>query len=96
MEFSRTGNTPVAILHPGIDFDGLDELQPRKEDYMNKLQMKGNWNIAKGKLKQKWASLTDNDLSYQEGQEDELIGRIQKRTGESREAIERAIDEAFD
>ena len=62
---------------------------------MNKLQMKGNWNIAKGKLKQKWANLTDNDLNYEEGQDDELIGRIQKRTGQTKEAIERAIDEAF-
>ena len=40
--------------------------------------MKGNWNIAKGKLKQKWAKLTDNDLEFVEGQEDELVGRIQK------------------
>jgi len=63
---------------------------------MNKLQMKGNWNIAKGKLKQKWASLTDNDLRYEEGQDDELIGRIQKRTGQTREDVERAIDEAFE
>ena len=63
---------------------------------MNKLQMKGNWNIAKGKLKQKWASLTDNDLRYEEGQDEELIGRIQKRTGQTREAVEKAIDEAFD
>jgi len=56
--------------------------------------MKGNWNITKGKLKQKWASLTDNDLRFEEGKEDELFGRIQKRTGETREAIEKAIDEA--
>ncbi len=63
---------------------------------MNKLQMKGNWNIAKGKLKQKWASLTDNDLRFEEGQDEELIGRIQKRTGQTREAVERAIDEAFE
>jgi uncharacterized protein YjbJ (UPF0337 family) len=58
---------------------------------MNKLEMKGNWNVTKGRLKQKWADLTDDDLQYIEGQEDELLGRIQKRTGESREAIERAI-----
>jgi uncharacterized protein YjbJ (UPF0337 family) len=63
---------------------------------MNKLQIKGNWNISKGKLKQKWASLTEDDLRFEEGQEDELIGRIQKRTGETREEVERAIHEAFD
>ena len=61
---------------------------------MTKLEMKGNWNIAKGKLKQKWAQLTDDDLQYVEGSEDELVGRIQKRTGESREAVEKALREA--
>jgi uncharacterized protein YjbJ (UPF0337 family) len=61
---------------------------------MNKLQLKGDWNIAKGKLKQRWARLTDDDLSYQEGMENELVGRIQKRTGETREAIEKAVEEA--
>ncbi len=60
---------------------------------MNKLQIKGNWNIMKGKLTQKWADLTDDDLQYVEGKEDELIGRIQKRTGESREAVEQALKE---
>lgn len=60
---------------------------------MNKLQIKGDWNITKGKLKQKWAKLTDNDLQFVAGQEDELIGRIQKSTGETRENIERALRE---
>ena len=63
---------------------------------MNKLQAKGNWNIAKGKLKQKWAKLTDDDLTYEEGQDNELIGRIQKRTGETREAVEKAFHEALE
>jgi len=58
---------------------------------MNKLQIKGNWNIAKGKLKQRWADLTDDDLEYIEGKEDELVGRIQRRTGETREAVESAL-----
>lgn len=58
---------------------------------MNTLEMKGNWNITKAKLKQKWAKLTDDDLQYSEGKQDELVGRIQKRTGESREAVEKAI-----
>jgi uncharacterized protein YjbJ (UPF0337 family) len=61
---------------------------------MNKLEMKGNWNIAKGKLKQRWGKLTDSDLQYREGQEAELVGRIQKRTGETKEAVEKALDEA--
>ena len=60
---------------------------------MNTLVIKGDWNIAKGKLKQKWADLTDDDLQYLEGEQEELLGRIQKRTGETREAIENAIQE---
>jgi uncharacterized protein YjbJ (UPF0337 family) len=58
---------------------------------MNKLEIKGDWNILKGHLKQKWAELTDDDLVYIEGQRDELLGRIQKRTGETREALESSI-----
>ena len=58
---------------------------------MTKLEIKGDWNIVKGKLKQKWASLTDDDLQYVEGLQEELLGRIQKRTGETREAVEDAI-----
>lgn len=59
--------------------------------HMNTLEIKGDWNIIKGSLKQKWASLTDDDLQYLDGKQDELLGRIQKRTGESREAVEKAI-----
>ncbi len=62
---------------------------------MNQLEIKGDWNLAKGKLKQKWAKLTDNDLTLIEGRQDELIGRIQKRTGETKEAIEKAITDSF-
>ena len=50
-------------------------------------KVKGNWNITKGKIKQRWGELTDDDLDYLEGQEDELLGRIQKRTGESKEQV---------
>ena len=50
-------------------------------------KLKGNWNFIKGNLKQKWANLTDDDLLYEEGKEDELIGRIQQRTGEAKETI---------
>ena len=60
---------------------------------MTTLEMKGDWNITEGKLKQKWAKLTDSDLEYTEGKQDELLGRIQKRTGQSREAVENAIKE---
>jgi uncharacterized protein YjbJ (UPF0337 family) len=60
---------------------------------MNTLEIKGDWNITKGKLKQKWAHLTDDDLQYVDGKQDELLGRIQKRTGEGHDAIKKAIKE---
>jgi uncharacterized protein YjbJ (UPF0337 family) len=60
---------------------------------MDKLQIKGNWNIIKGKLKQQYADLTDDDLTYDEGREDELLGRLQKKTGETREEIIERINE---
>ena len=63
---------------------------------MNTLEIKGDWNIAKGKLKQKWADLTDDDLAYVSGKEDELVGRIQKRTGQTREAIEKELKACSD
>jgi uncharacterized protein YjbJ (UPF0337 family) len=65
-----------------------------KQIIMNTLEVKGDWNITKGKLKQKWAKLTDDDLRYAEGKQEELVGRIQKRTGETREAVEKALKES--
>ena len=56
------------------------------------LKMKGNWNETKGKLKQKYASLTDDDLKYEEGKEDELYGRLQKKTGKTKEELKNWID----
>jgi uncharacterized protein YjbJ (UPF0337 family) len=60
---------------------------------MTTLELKGDWNITKGKLKQKWAQLTDDDLQFVAGKQDELLGRIQKRTGETNEAIQKTIRE---
>ena len=56
------------------------------------LKMKGNWNEVKGKVKQHWANLTDDDLLYEEGKEDELYGRIQKKTGKTKSEIKEWID----
>ncbi len=61
---------------------------------MNTLEIKGDWNITKGKLKQKWAQLTDDDLQFVNGKSEELLGRIQKRTGQTREAVEKAINDS--
>jgi uncharacterized protein YjbJ (UPF0337 family) len=60
---------------------------------MTKLQFKGSWNEVKGKLKQKYAGLTDDDLIFAEGKEDELLGRLQKRLGKSKEEVRREIEE---
>lgn len=60
---------------------------PNQNNAMTTLKMKGSWNEMKGKLKQKYADLTDNDLLFEEGKEDELLGRLQQRTGESKEAL---------
>ena len=58
---------------------------------MDELNLKGSWNELKGKLKQKYADLTDDDLLYEEGREDELYGRLQNRIGNSREAIREEV-----
>lgn len=55
-------------------------------------KIRGNWNVIKGKLKQEYGDLTDNDLTYTEGKEDELLGRIQRKTGRTKDEIKRFID----
>ncbi|SEM19406.1 Uncharacterized conserved protein YjbJ, UPF0337 family [Chitinophaga rupis] len=54
---------------------------------MDTLQIKGTWNDIKGRLKQQYADLTDDDLLYEEGQEDRLIGNLQKKLGKTREEV---------
>jgi uncharacterized protein YjbJ (UPF0337 family) len=54
---------------------------------MDKLELKGKWNELKGKAKQAHADLTDDDLQYEEGKDDELLGRIQTRLGKTREQV---------
>ena len=54
---------------------------------MDKMEIKGKWNEWKGKLKQRHAELTDDDLRYEEGKEDELWGRLQKKTGETKDDL---------
>jgi uncharacterized protein YjbJ (UPF0337 family) len=60
---------------------------------MNTDWMEGNWNIAKGKVKEKWGKLTDDDLDVIKGKRDQLIGAIQKRYGYAREQAEREADD---
>ncbi|CAN5519992.1 hypothetical protein BH11BAC1_BH11BAC1_00540 [soil metagenome] len=54
---------------------------------MDKLELKGKWNELKGKVKQAHADLTDNDLQYEEGKDDELYGRLQQKLGKTREEV---------
>lgn len=57
-----------------------------------KLKLKGTWNEVKGKVKEQYADLTDDDLLYEEGKDDELVGRLQKKTGKTKEAVKDWID----
>lgn len=54
---------------------------------MDSLDLKGKWNILKGKVKQQYGDWTDDDLTYAEGKEDELYGRLQEKTGKTREEV---------
>jgi uncharacterized protein YjbJ (UPF0337 family) len=63
---------------------------------MDILEIKGDWSVTKSKLKQSWAILTDDDLRYEVGKQDELIARIQKKTGETKEIVEKAYKAACD
>ena len=57
-----------------------------------KLQIKGSWNEVKGKLKQKYGQLTDDDLMFADGKEDELLGRLQKRLGRTKDELRAEIE----
>jgi len=60
---------------------------------MNKEQATGNWNVLKGKVKEQWGKLTDDDLTILEGNRDQLVGSIQKRYGLAKEEAERQVNE---
>lgn len=58
---------------------------------MNTTDVKGNWNEQKGKLKQKFAALTDNDLLFAEGKKEEMLGRLQIKLGKTKEELRSII-----
>ncbi len=60
---------------------------------MNWDVIKGNWNQAKGKIKETWGDLTDDDLSRIEGQRDQLVGRVQERYGVAKDEAERQVSD---
>ncbi len=59
---------------------------------MNTTQLKGNWHELKGKLKQKYANLTDDDLTFAEGKEEEMLGRLQQKLGRTKEQLRDEIE----
>lgn len=60
---------------------------------MNSAIFKGNWDMIKGKLKQKYADLTDDDLMFVEGKEEETVGRLVKKLGKTRDEVEKLLKE---
>jgi uncharacterized protein YjbJ (UPF0337 family) len=81
----------VSQCNQTLDWDIHAGPGPRKM-CMTKLQLKGNWNEIKGKLKQKYGQLTDDDLTFAEGKDDELLGRLQQRLGRTKEEIRRELE----
>ena len=59
---------------------------------MDKLEIKGKWNEIKGKVKQAYADLTDDDLKHEDGQDDELLGKLQQKTGKGRDELVKWIN----
>jgi uncharacterized protein YjbJ (UPF0337 family) len=66
----------------------LSHIKPKE---MNTIEMQGNWNETKGKLKQKFAILTDHDLVLIDGKKDELLGRLQVKLGKTKEELQKII-----
>lgn len=63
---------------------------------MNRNEIEGNWKQLKGRAKEKWGELTNDDLDYIEGRRDRLVGKIQERYGKSQKEANREADEFFD
>ena len=63
---------------------------------MNRDRIEGNWKVMKGKVKEQWGKLTDDDLDVINGQRDQMIGRIQERYGCARDEAERQVDAFWD
>ena len=58
-----------------------------KTTIMDKLEFQGTWNEVKGKIKQSYADLTDDDLKYEEGKDEELLGKLQQKIGKGRDEL---------
>jgi uncharacterized protein YjbJ (UPF0337 family) len=60
---------------------------------MSNLQLKGKWHEIKGKVKQAYANLTDDDLAYEDGKDEEFLGKLQQKTGKSRDELVKWLNE---
>jgi uncharacterized protein YjbJ (UPF0337 family) len=63
----------------------------QKNKKMNTTELKGNWDEQKGKLKQKFAALTDDDLLFAEGKKDEMMGKLQIKLGKTKEELDKIM-----
>ncbi|MAN29111.1 MULTISPECIES: CsbD family protein [Mesonia] len=59
---------------------------------MNKMELEGKWNQVKGKFKQKYGEVSDDDVTFSEGKFDEMLGRLQEKTGKSKEELKKEIE----
>jgi uncharacterized protein YjbJ (UPF0337 family) len=82
-----TADIVKASLQEPRTYAGGSIGEPNMEAMMNTLSFKGRWNEVAGKLKQQYANLTDDDLLFAEGKEDEMLGRLQVKLGKSKEEI---------
>jgi uncharacterized protein YjbJ (UPF0337 family) len=73
-----------------LTFEALNNLIKLK--HMNTDKVEGNWNEKKGKLKKSFAVLTDDDVMYQEGKMDEMLGKLQIKLGKTKEELKKFID----
>ena len=71
------------------------DLNQNNIDDQTELKARGNWNQVKGEAKQKWGNLTDNDLDYEDGKQDEWFGRLQEKTGHTVEDIKSWFSRTF-
>jgi uncharacterized protein YjbJ (UPF0337 family) len=88
MDFAPESTRARFVLHETTDPGLACEISTT----MTKLQFKGSWNEVKGKLKQKYAQLTDDDLAFVEGKDEELLGRLQQKLGKSKEDLRKEIE----
>lgn len=59
---------------------------------MNTAELKGDWEVQKAKLKQRFADLTDNDLMFLDGKKDEMLGKLQVKLGKTKEELRKILD----